>query len=167
MSAQTNLLLPAGTRLVHIGPHKTGTTTVQNAFFLARERLAEHGVSYPGSEPQPARAALAVTGQRHLIGEGTPRIRHWEDLVADAAAAGDRRAVVSSEFFSEADNEAMRRVVADMGGSRVHILVTLRPLARIVPSQWQQWVQNGLRTPYEKWLSAILTKPHDHDRGTR
>jgi hypothetical protein len=58
----------------------------------------------------------------------------------------------------------------------VHVLVTLRPLAKIMPSQWQQYVQNGLRMSYEDWLEHMLRKPpyekpnpsfwrrHRHDR---
>jgi len=58
----------------------------------------------------------------------------------------------------------------------VHILVTLRPLAKIMPSQWQQYVQNGLRLGYEDWLRHMLKKApyekptpsfwrrHRHDR---
>ena len=42
--APDDLTLEAGARLLHIGPHKTGTTAIQGAFDLARGRLAEHGV---------------------------------------------------------------------------------------------------------------------------
>ena len=31
--------VPEGTRLVHVGPHKTGTTAVQNALWDARQSL--------------------------------------------------------------------------------------------------------------------------------
>lgn len=56
------------------------------------------------------------------------------------------------------------------------MLVTLRPLVRIMPSQWQQYVQNGLRMGYEEWLEHMLRKApyekpnpsfwrrHRHDR---
>src|SRR5699024_9299752 len=47
----------------------------------------------------------------------------------------------------------------DLGGSRVHVVVTLRPLTKILPAQWQQYVQNGLRTSYKKWLTAMFDKP--------
>jgi hypothetical protein len=58
----------------------------------------------------------------------------------------------------------------------VHVAVTLRPLTRILPSQWQQYVQNGLRMRYEAWLDTMFNKPpftkptptfwqrHRHDR---
>ena len=56
------VLLEPGTRLLHIGPHKTGTTAIQGALHLARGRLAAAGVVYPGragsrcgpSSPSPA-----------------------------------------------------------------------------------------------------------------
>jgi hypothetical protein len=85
--------------------------------------------------------------------------------------------VVSSEFFADAEDDAtIARIVEELGGDRVHVLVTLRPLVRIMPSQWQQYVQNGLRTGYGQWLEHMLRKApyeqptpsfwrrHRHDR---
>jgi hypothetical protein len=50
-------------------------------------------------------------------------------------------------------------VVEGLGGPRVHVLVTLRPLAKILPSQWQQFVQNGLSLRYPDWLDGMLNRP--------
>ncbi|MDX6311493.1 MAG: hypothetical protein QOF44_957 [Streptomyces sp.] len=168
--------LPAGSRLVHIGPHKTGTTAVQAALFDVRERLSEHGVEYPGDDRHPMYAALAVTARPSMMGDSTPKESHWRKLVDEVGATGDRTTVVSSEFFAEADDEAIARIVGELGGERVHVVVTLRPLAKILPSQWQQYVQNGLRMGYVDWLEHMLRKPpyeqpnpsfwlrHRHDR---
>jgi hypothetical protein len=157
-----DLTLAAGTRLLHIGPHKTGTTALQGAFHQARERLAAHGVVYGGAGRSPVRAALALTGRPAMLGEAPPDMAYWDKLVQDAREAGDQRVIISSEFFDEADDAVARRVVADLGGGpRVHVVVTLRPLAKIMPSQWQQYLQNGMRTPYLEWLDGILRKPLD------
>jgi len=156
-----DLTLPAGTRLLHIGPHKTGTTALQSAFHLARGRLAAHGVVYAGAGRSPVRATLAITGRPAMLGEAGPDMAYWDQLVREVHEAGDQRVVISSEFFDEAGDAVARRVVADLGGPRVHVVVTLRPLARILPSQWQQYLQNGLRTPYLEWLDGILRKPLD------
>jgi hypothetical protein len=153
------LLLEPGTRLLHIGPHKTGTTAVQDAFHLARERLPAYGVVYPGEGRQPLQAVLAVTGQPALLGEPSPGIAHWAHLVRDVYGADGQRVVVSSEFFAGANDSAARRVLADLGGRRVHVVVTLRPLAKIMPSQWQQYLQNGYCFPYLEWLAGILGDP--------
>ena len=153
------VLLEPGTRLLHIGPHKTGTTAIQGALHLARERLAAEGVVYPGRGRQPLWSILAVTGQPALLGGPRPEISYWDNLVREIRAAGDQRVVLSSEFFAEADDATARRVIADLGGARVHVVVTLRSLTRILPSQWQQYLQNGFHFRYLEWLEGILSDP--------
>ncbi len=153
------VLLEPGTRLLHIGPHKTGTTAIQGALHLARERLAVEGVVYPGRGRQPLWPILAVTGQPALLGGPRPEISYWDNLVREIRAAGDQRVVLSSEFFAEADDATARRVIADLGGARVHVVVTLRSLTRILPSQWQQYLQNGFHFRYLEWLEGILNDP--------
>ncbi|MQA02410.1 MAG: hypothetical protein GEV07_06690 [Streptosporangiales bacterium] len=155
-----DLTLDDGTRLLHVGPHKTGTTTVQGAFNLARERLAELGVYYPPGR-QPVRAAQAITGGTAPLGEDKPQTKHWNTLVRRVnAAAAEKRIVVSSEFFADGDDDAARRVVEALSGDDpLHVVVTLRPLTKIVSSQWQQYVQSGLRMGYADWLHQMFEVP--------
>jgi len=77
------VLLKPGNRLLHIGPHKTGTTSIQGALHLARERLAAEGVVYPGRGRQPLWPILAVTGQPALLGGPRPEISYWDNLVRE------------------------------------------------------------------------------------
>jgi hypothetical protein len=79
--------LPDGTRLVHIGPHKTGTTTLQGAFHLARHAASEQGVHYVGRNRQPIHAAQAVAALTAPPERESPAFRHWRRLVAEIAAA--------------------------------------------------------------------------------
>lgn len=169
--------LPAGTRLLHIGPHKTGTTAIQGALFAAKEVLPQYGVEFPAHSRHPMEAALAACARPAMMGDTVPTDKHWTRLLAQVRASGDRTSVVSSEFFADAaDDATVERIVEQLGGDRVHVLVTVRPLAKIMPSQWQQYVQNGLRMGYEDWLEHMLRKPpyekpnpsfwrrHRHDR---
>ncbi|MFF5142102.1 hypothetical protein ACFY6U_20615 [Streptomyces sp. NPDC013157] len=169
--------LPDGTRLLHIGPHKTGTTAIQGALFAAKDKLPEHGVEFPATTRHPMEAALAACARPAMMGDTLPTEKHWERLLKQVEATGTRTSVISSEFFADApDDETVARIVEQLGGERVHVLVTLRPLARIMPSQWQQYVQNGLRMGYEDWLDHMLRKApyekpnpsfwrrHRHDR---
>lgn len=158
MKPQELLLAPAS-RLVHIGPHKTGTTSVQSAFHSGRAMLREHGVHYAGSEEQPLLAALAVAGGGGMRGQRPARPADWTDLTAEVREAGDQRVVVSSEFLSFADDAAARRVVTELTGGPVHVVITLRPIYKIAPSQWQQYVQNWLRVPYGEWLDGMFRRP--------
>ena len=61
-SEQVVQLLPTGTRLVHIGHPKSGSTAIQAALARERARLPEHGVVYPGRDLRSARAGWAVLG---------------------------------------------------------------------------------------------------------
>ncbi|WBB62949.1 hypothetical protein O7599_10625 [Streptomyces sp. WMMC500] len=152
--------LPPGTRLVHIGPHKTGTTTLQGAFHHGRRALAAHGVRYAGASRQPAHAAAAIAGGTPVNSLEAPSMAHWEKLCAEVAGAGRRRrVVVSSERFANADAGAARAVVDGLGGDRVHVVVTLRPLVKILPSQWQEYIKSGHHHAYDTWLDGMLRRP--------
>ena len=155
--------LPPHAVLVHIGPHKTGTTTLQGAFHASRAALAKHGVRYAGPGRHPMLAVLALTETPGRRGDPPPSRELWDELVAEVTAADDERVVVSSEFFADAAPEVIERVLDDLGRDRVHVVVTLRPLSRILPSQWQQYVQNGLRVAWADWLDRTLAKAYNGD----
>jgi hypothetical protein len=149
--------LPEGARLLHIGPHKTGTTSLQAALYAGRERMLQQGVRHIGKTRNPASAVRAVTGQPAPDSRDTPPpMRYWRDLVAEFRRAREPRVVVSSEFFAWAKPDVIARIASDLDGARLHVVVTLRPLARILPSQWQQNVQAGMVLAYEDWLHEVL-----------
>lgn len=152
--------LADGVRLLHIGFRKCGTTALQQALRAARRDLAGHGVTYPGRELNHTAAALAVTGRTNgWVSLGAkPRTREkWDQLVADVGDLGvDQRAVIDSEFFDVADEATIRTVADGLGGERVHVLATVRPLTQVLPSAWQQNVQFGARRSYQEWLEVVL-----------
>jgi hypothetical protein len=164
MPVADQVLLPAGTRLLHIGPHKTGTTALQAAFHRARQSVEAQGVHYAGRNAQPMGAAYAVTARNPTYAKPTP-IGRWKALVREIEGAGDARVVISSEGFCDADDKAIRRISRDLGPDRIHVVMTLRPLAAILPSQYQQFVQGGLTMPYEEWLGALLADPPQKERS--
>ncbi len=132
----------------------------------ARPQLRAQGVVYAGRVRQHADAALALTGHRGLRGYPPPTRVEWDRLVRQVGrATDDQRVVVSSEFFGEADVDTAREAVAALGGDRVRVLITLRPLTKIMPSAWQQYVRNGHVTTYDDWLEGMLRRP-PYDRPT-
>jgi hypothetical protein len=104
-----------------------------------------------------------------------PDLSHWKKLVGEVRHAGAKRVVISSEFFADAKPDAIRTIVDDLDASRAQVVLTLRPLARILPSQWQQYIQSNMRASYDTWLDAMLNQEqsklspsfwqrHRHDR---
>ncbi len=154
--------LPDGVRLLHIGPHKTGTTTMQAAFHQNREPLAAQGVHYPGNRAHPMTAVMAAASGRAVPSSQPDAARNrWHRLAEEVRASEARAVVLSSEFFCEADDTRIRAILDDLAADPVHVVITLRPLVRIFGSQWQQYMQNRMVISYETWLDAMLNKPED------
>jgi hypothetical protein len=160
-----DLVLPEQVVMLHIGPHKTGTTTIQGALHNNRKAMKEQGAKYAGKYKQAYWAARSVVGSDVAPGRRPPEPRVWRGLVKEVHNTKQGRVVVSSEAFAGADDETAARVVRDLGSSRpVHVVVTLRPLTKIVPSQWQQFTQNGLRKDYDTWLSEVFNDADDRSQ---
>lgn len=156
---QSDLAIPPGARLVHIGFPKTGTTSVQFALASARPGLPAHGVVYPGTERYHKEAGIYLSRATPRRGDRPADESDWTALVSECAAAGGNRVVISSEWLSETPTDGIQRLVDDLGASRVHVVATLRPLVKIMPSAWQQYLQNGARIPFERWLRGMLLRP--------
>jgi hypothetical protein len=154
-----------GTRLVHFGFHKSGTTAIQEAFVDARTRLGKIGVGYPttGGQRHHGKAALGLAGMHY--GWKSTGVSYdetfWTDLVAEVEGYGDQTVVISSEHLAQVEPRIIRRIVKDLGPRAVHAVATVRPLERILPSSWQQYVKGGLALPYIDWLKKVLADPPD------
>jgi hypothetical protein len=153
-----------GSRVLHIGAPKTGTTAIQAAQMHLRDEEvgATHGrrVSVPGTPLEQARAALAVMGRSTGWAKDSRTVpsKYW-DLLVRRVRASDGTVFVSSEFLCEADRPTIRRIVDELADGDVQVVLTLRPLARILPSAWQQYLKGGHELPYERWLRSVLAVP--------
>lgn len=168
----SDLLLPPGTRLLHIGPHKTGTTALQVALSKARTELERQGVRYLWGGVRQTNAnlaaqALAGKASRKFASETAVPYWHWENLLEKVRASTEARVVVSGEEFCNFEDDAIAKAVESFGNGRTKVFVTLRPLEKILASQWQQYVQFGAVTDrFEDWLKKILA-PNNSDQLVR
>jgi len=152
----SELLLPPGSRLIHIGPHKTGSTAIQVALQQARGAMGEYGVYYPSGPYRRRRAGWSLGLAGRPAGTTAPPVKLWENLVAEVAGAGDVRVCVSNEDFGRATPEQVRRIVDDFDAERVHVVAVVRRLDRYLPSQWQERIKAGDRRTFENWLRVVL-----------
>lgn len=155
--------LADGTTLLHIGPYKTGTTAMQGALWEARHEMAKHGVSYPGERAHEMAAAMAVALGRVEPGNDLAALRErWYELAGELRETRPRIGIVSSEVYCEASDDGAREVLDGLGPA-TQVLITLRPIVRLLGSQWQQYTQNIPVPSYDAWLREIL----DHPEGGR
>lgn len=155
--------IPVDTALVHIGPHKTGSTAIQDALHQAREELAEQGVRYASAGRHDATAARWVTDRMIKGTDPEQAKQRWRRVVRAMHDETAERRIFSSEFLSDATDPQIRSIMDDFGVGRTTVALTLRPLASILPSQYQQYVQRGTGAPYDEWLDVILRHPEQRE----
>lgn len=153
------LLLPEGTRLLHIGPHKTGTTSLQNSIRANREEILRQGVYYGAPEGRLAsnRIARSLLRLPFKNPDEVVQYQEWEDQVARVRASSASRVIVSGEEFSFCEKREIRTLLNDLGRERVHVVVTVRPLAKVLPSQWQLDLRGSFTSgSFDEWLRWTL-----------
>lgn len=147
----SDLAVPLGARLIHVGPSKTGTTTIQLAMHHSRAELAAHGVHYPGTGHRPKAATIDV---RRPPGD---RTGDWDELVAEVRSSTADRVCISSESLSVLGADGAAEVVRSLGDEAVHVVMAVRPIDALLPSMWQQRVRRFVGIPaYDDWLRAVL-----------
>ncbi|HEY9293791.1 MAG TPA: hypothetical protein VIP98_21135 [Microlunatus sp.] len=169
--SQVNPALPAGSRLLHIGLPKTGTTTLQRGAAVNRTALLEHGVCYPGKGFNH-RDAVAALMQRPLGWRDNGATLHgqqkWQQLIDEVrkfdsrrSASKDssaRRAFISHEFVCESTDRQVERFADEIGRDRLQVAVTLRGFADLLPTNWQQFVKSGSTRSFDSWLKIVLNE---------
>jgi len=146
----------------HIGPHKTGTTSLQTGL-AARAASGRASYYYPSvGEYGPGHAVLAWQFLGLNRRDRTPDV--ILDEVRRAESLGHSKLVLSSEEFSRAlltpDSFAQFQTVC--AKVECELVITLRPLPERVYSELQELIKNGqklnLANTHEV-LEAIMTRP--------
>lgn len=180
MPTETTESSPATTgkrALVHIGAHKTGTTSIQRTLARAQRQGSLTGVTYPllrGVE-QKVRAkhpfffayrplAKLPPGMKRIYDSAPGRARLAEDVaayradLAEAAATAEHLILSSEDLmtFPPASIEDFRDDLAGLGITEITPVIYVRdPVARYLSS-----VQQVIKA------SGTFTPPHEHQDWT-
>ena len=146
---------------VHIGLPKTGTTYLQRTLWDSRAALAERGVLLPGASRRAQRLAVW-----DLLGRRLRNVRQaevpgaWQAVVEQARDWPGEQALLSEEFLVNARPRHVRRIVAAFDDAEVHVVVTVRDLARVVASMWQQEVVKSRTWRLADYVAAVRDPEH-------
>ncbi|HAM44791.1 MAG TPA: hypothetical protein DCM67_07240 [Propionibacteriaceae bacterium] len=163
--------IPPGTLLLQIGPFKTGTTALQHTAAVRRDALLEQGVLYPGDGLNHRWGCSALAG----LSWGWSRAErqsadteHGDNLLGEIhSAAPSTRVWISYERLATLDDAAARSLCDQFGGP-IHVLIGLRPLHSLLPSEWQQLIKSGRHTgPLDQWALDCLDRTGRDESRTR
>jgi hypothetical protein len=145
---------------LHVGASKTGTTYLQEVLWRNRDRLRQHGTLYPGLSPDAHfRAASDLCDADYQDHPDPLTAGAWQRLIGQAEAWGGS-VVLSHELFGLADAAVAQRALRDLSWAEVHLVCTVRDLARQIPATWQEDVKNRQVLTYAEF-TAQLRRPFD------
>lgn len=155
---------PTADRFIHIGAPKCGSTALQSWLDINRATLAAQGVQYVSEGAHWIAPAKALVGASDRVSGKPVPMREWERLVAAVRKAtpdsgSTARAIISSEWYAGASDEAVERAARDLDGTRVRVLLFVRPLSSTLVSAWQQALKLGGRQSLHEWLITLFDEP--------
>ncbi|HEY2551289.1 MAG TPA: hypothetical protein VGI64_12000 [Streptosporangiaceae bacterium] len=158
---------PGGRRprvYVHIGEPKTGTTFLQNIMWGNRRKLAAQGVLLPGYRDRDhSRASRDIRGAKRLPNDpADPWVGEWDVQVGQALSA--RVAILSDELFGACNEQQADRAVRSLLSAELHVVLTVRDMASLLPAEWQEMIKVRYTTSFEDWLDDVVKAGASADR---
>jgi hypothetical protein len=145
--------------LLHIGEPKTGTTFLQHVMWRNRDELSAQGVVLPGHHPQDHyRASQDLRGIPKLASDPAGSWTGEWEILARQAQQAPRVGVISHELFSAADPEQAERAVRSLEPAEVHVVVTVRDMATLLPAEWQETVKHRNAKAFTEWLEDVIDR---------
>ncbi len=148
--------------LLHVGTPKTGTSHLQDVLFRNRRRLALHGIHYPAHRFDAHFLAALDLMRLPWGGLEHEAVGAW-DRLAERVRRSNGTAVVSHEILAAASRSQAVRAVESFGEAEIHLILSVRDLARQIPAEWQENVKHRSTVPYGRFLEMI----QDPDRQGR
>jgi hypothetical protein len=153
---------------VHVGTHKTGTSSIQAFLAMNEDALLSAGILVP------------LTGRTHHSPENPSAGHHniaWElnddprftrgagtlrELISEVEQSGAQTVVLSSEDFEylHADPSRLSPLVNAMAelGYSAEIIIYLRPQSEYAQSLYRELLKHGLELRFSDFLDVILAR---------
>lgn len=149
--------MPEPRRLyIHLGLQKTGTSYLQGVMRSNAELLASQGLDLVPASRRDAFEMMLLVRDRYDPQRDRPSTEAALDrFSAELAAAPGDRALLSQESLAAAKPAQIERLLGACREREVHVVMTVRDLARQVPSSWQQELKSGRTDGYDRWLRRL------------
>lgn len=153
---------------VHIGPPRTGTTSLQQLLWNNRKTLRSEGICLPGKVRGAQFAAITelVHGANVPAGEQASK-GSWSELTGEILAH-DGPVVISHERLAASDRSTIARLLDDFAEREVHVVYTIRDLVAMTLSAYPAMLKNGIALTFEEHLArATAGVPEERVWNTR
>ncbi len=136
--------------IIHVGPHKTGSTYIQKALFVNRKYLKSKGVSYP-------KIYMLAVGQHYLVDalrskQDVKKIRQKIEQKVDSANI----CILSSENYYQLPPPALQRFKEVFSDTKADLVFFYRTPSIRMKSAWHEEIKHGKYRSYTKFYFQNL-----------
>jgi hypothetical protein len=143
--------------VIHIGPHKTGSTYLQLQFAWARAQLAERGVVLPEcwelAPGNPSHLRLVEQlrqGQKDVLAP----------IFAELLARKEDIILLSSEDLSILEEGPLTLLRDFLGHAPVEFIFYVRRWSEMLPSTWQESIKQGRSHNLPEFVMSHFLRPN-------
>ena len=148
--------------VIHIGTHKTASTTIQDMFAHNAELLKQHGVIYPRLGRSAGHHGLVMSWNKlpevyAISGGGPAALRQ----ISDDYGSGDHTVFLSSEEFSrgaegrQVDFTEVRGLLS--GFAEIEVICVLRPQWQFLQSIYLEMSKNQTPPPPPSFVTDAIS----------
>jgi len=150
--------------VMHIGPHKTASTYIQNNLYEARDQLEARGWIYPeiGTRMLTGHHDLAHDAPRFVEPDGE-MAAELTDLGRKARAA-DQNLLFSAEGFCRWTAAKMNRLAARLEAETLDLVYVVRDPLDTFYSYWAEEMKQGFSVSLPERLAEHLSNPIGSER---
>jgi hypothetical protein len=138
--------------LIHIGPHKTGSTYLQAAFQAMRTELLDRGIWYP----EVWQGEDKLSHHRLVQRLRTPAD---EGLTGEFGSLNGPRydtILISAEDLSDLSTDSIAHFKSLLGEAEARVVFYCRRWGELLPSGWQEMIKHGHTTTFPEFLSEHM-----------
>jgi len=139
--------------VLHIGPHKTGTTSLQQSFLERYGSDKPQKIWYPTPKKNgPGHAELAWSFYQNA--DPTSHLL-LAKLLNAGLKNGCEKVIISAEDFSHLEDSSIFLLKRHLKGISIHLVATFTPLRKRLTSTWQEMVKHGYDGTIENFLDDL------------
>lgn len=153
---------PSPRLVMHVGPHKTATTYIQNNLAAYRDELSDAGWIYPDNvgimdgAPE-GHHDLSYRAETYFW-QGRENHHQLTDLAAKSKATG-KNLLLSAEGFSMWALSQFLRFADVLGFPKVEVVYALRDPVALLHSFWAEEVKQGMTASFPDRIAGVTLDP--------
>ncbi|ORT51886.1 hypothetical protein ST37_04190 [Vibrio sp. qd031] len=137
---------------LHIGPHKTGSTSIQRSLIDNRYELNNHGIVYP-------EIGFHYMGH-HKLAEALLNDNFTKaKLIIEDINSIDSSVVISSENFDLLNTKQVEFLKENLNYDQVKVIYVYRNTAEKLVSSWQESIKHGGMDLFSEFMCEHLSRP--------